>query len=442
MKTTGRRTFLKSSVASLGVAALAGRVWAQAAAGSSALGANDKIRTAVVGLHGRGHDHVDAWLSTPGVELVALCDVDQNVLNKAADAVDKRTGGKVGRVVDIRKLLEDKSLNAISIATPNHWHTLAAFWAMQAGKDVYVEKPLCHNIWEGRQLVKAARKYQRICQHGTQGRSSPALQEAMQKLKEGAIGKVYMARGLSYKWRASIGKAKGPQPIPKGVDYDLWLGPAPEKPLLRKSLHYTWHWFWDYGNGDIGNQGIHEMDMARWGLGVDLPSKIQSMGGNFVHDDDKQTFTSQTVTFWYPQEKKLLEFEVRPWVTNYEGFGANGSNEVGVLFYGTEGYMAVEYFGYKTFLGQKREPGPTAKEEGNPWVNFVKAVRSRKIEDVCGDVEAGFKTCVHNHLANIAARLGRTLTFDPATEQFPGDAEANAMLTREYRKPFVVPVVD
>lgn len=438
MPSTGRRSFLKSSVASLGAAALAKRAWAN----SSALGANERVRIAVIGVHGQGWAHVGGWLNTPGVEIAALCDADSAGLNQRADELDKKTKGNVARVTDLRKLLEDRSIDAVSIATPNHWHTLAGLWAMQAGKDAYVEKPLCHNIWEGRQLVKAARKYNRMCQHGTQGRSAPAIREAMQKLRDGVIGKVYMARGLCYKWRDSIGQSSGPQPVPQSVDYDLWLGPAPQKPPQRKSFHYDWHWFWDYGNGDIGNQGVHEMDMARWGLGVEMPTRVQSTGGKLVHDDDKQTCEVQTSTFFYPEQNKILEFEVRPWITNFEGFASGASNEVGVFFYGTEGYMAVEYFGYKTFLGKKREPGPSGNSGEDRWARFINAVRSRKIEDLGVDVEDGFKTCTLIHLANISARLGRTISFDPAKEQCPGDAEANAMLTREYRAPFVVPAVE
>jgi hypothetical protein len=264
----------------------------------------------------------------------------------------------------------------------------------------------------------------------------------MQKLHEGVIGKVYLAKGLCYKWRPSIGKVTGPQPIPPGIDYDLWLGPAPKKPLVRKSLHYDWHWFWDYGNGDIGNQGVHEMDMARWGLGVGLPARVQSMGGHFLFDDNQETPNTQIAVFEYPEQAKVLQFEVRPWITNHEGgFGQGADNEVGALFYGSEGYMAVHYFGYKTFLGRKREPGPSRHGAGNEYGTFIDGVRQRKREALGVDIDEGHLSAALCHLANIAYRVGRTLTFDPTSEQFAGDSEANHLLTRQYRAPFVVPAI-
>jgi predicted dehydrogenase len=405
-------------------------------------GANDVIRVAVVGVRGRGVSHIQGFHKQSGVEVVALCDVDEQVLATRADELDKASGKKTKRYVDMRRLFDDKEIDAVSFATPTHWHALGGIWAMQAGKDAYVEKPCSHNIWEGRQLVRAARRYNRLCQHGTQGRSSPAIREAMHKLKEGVIGQVYMAKGLCYKWRETIGRAGGPQPIPAGVDYDLWLGPAAKKPLLRKNLHYDWHWFWDYGNGDIGNQGVHEMDMARWGLGVGLPRRVQSMGGHFMFDDDQETPNTQIATFEFPEAGKMMQFEVRHWITNHEGgLGSGAQNEVGVIFYGSEGYMTVQYFEYKTFLGRKREPGPAGRGEGNEFATFIDGVRQRKREALGVDIEEGHVSSVLCHLANMAYRLGRTLEFDPATEQCVGDDKANQLLTRDYREPFVVPAI-
>ncbi|HSW45472.1 MAG TPA: Gfo/Idh/MocA family oxidoreductase [Phycisphaerae bacterium] len=439
MQRVPRRTFLKSSMASLGAAAVAGRVSASLAADTPRRGPNDTIRVAVVGVNGQGRGHIGGLSALKGVEVAALCDVDDRVLNRRADELDANTGRKVARIRDIRKLLEDKSIDAVSIATPNHWHTLAGIWAMQAGKDAYVEKPCSHTVWEGRQLVKAARKYNRLCQHGMQGRCSPAVQEAIKKLREGVIGEVYMARGLCYKWRPSIGKVDGPQPVPAEIDYDLWLGPAPHKPPMRKKFHYDWHWFWDYGDGDIGNQGVHEMDMARWGLGVGLPSRTQSMGGRFIFDDGKETFNTQTASFFYPEQNKMLQFEVRPWITNREGFEGPNAPGCVVLFYGSEGYMVLRYFSYKTYLGEKYEPGPVGESGENRWETFIRAVRSRRVEDLGVDIEEGHLTSALCHLANISARLGRTINFDPATERCPGDTEADAMLKRTCRAPFVVP---
>lgn len=420
--------------------ATASTVAAAAALPAEACAANDVIRIGVVGLRGRGVAHIQGFRALPGVEVVAMCDVDEKILAARADEHDKKTGKKVKRFGDMRKLFDDKDIDAVSIATPNHWHSLAGIWAMQARKDVYVEKPCSHNVWEGRQLVHAARKYDRMCQHGTQGRSSPAIREAIQHLHKGVIGNVYLAKGLCYKWRPAIGKVSGPQLIPPEVNYELWLGPAQEKPLLRKNLHYDWHWFWDYGNGDIGNQGVHEMDMARWGLGVTLPKRVQSMGGHVMFDDNQETPNVQIATFEFPETGKLMQFEVRHWITNHEGsFGTGPQNEVGVIFYGSEGYMTVQYFGYQTFLGQKREPGPSGKGAGNEWATFIQGVRQRKREALGVDIEEGHLSSVLCHLANLAYRTGRTLEFDPASERFLGDDKANALLTREYRKPFVVP---
>jgi predicted dehydrogenase len=311
---------------------------------------------------------------------------------------------------------------------------------MQAGKDVYVEKPCSHNVFEGRQLVKAAKKYGRMCQHGTQSRSCAEVQEGIKLLHEGAIGEVYMARGVCYKWRDTIGKTPD-GPVPAGVNYDLWLGPAPKRAFSKNRFHYEWHWNWDYGNGDIGNQGVHEMDMARWGLGVGLPGKIQSMGGRFMWDDDKQVPNSQTSSFFYPEQNKMLVFEVRHWMGPHEAdLAAGQGNDTCVIFFGAKGYMALDYRGYKVFFGRERQAGPAKQGQGGvAWPDFIKAMRSRKEEDLSATAEDGHLTAAHCHLANIAYRTGRTITFDPKAEKIIGDSEASALLTREYREPYVVP---
>ncbi len=425
-----RRKFIETSTASVAATSLGFNMTSYA--GSP----NGTIRVAVVGLNGQGNSHIRQYSNMPNVELAALCDVDESVLNKRLGEVEKAKGKRPASFTDIRKLLEDKSIDAISIATPNHWHSLMGIWACQAGKDVYVEKPASHTFWEGKQLVAAARKYNRIVQHGTNSRSGVALREAMQKLKEGVIGEVYMSRGLCYKWRDTIGK-KPDEATPQGVHYDLWQGPAPERPFNPNRFHYNWHWNWAYGNGDIGNQGIHEMDISRWGLGVTLPTKVSSLGGHFMFDDDQQTPNTQIATLEFNQngKKKLLVFEVRHWMTNPEA-----DVKVGNLFYGSEGYMAIEgYTEYKTFLGKKAEPGPARKEAGNNWANFIQAVRSRKREDLNGEIEEGHLSAACMHFANISYRTGRTLDFDVAKEQFVHDKEANAMLRRQYRAPYVVP---
>lgn len=395
---------------------------------------NGKVRVAVIGLNGRGKDHIAGFMKQPDVEIPVVCDVDLEVANKTVAMMEQRYGKKPEIIQDLRKLYERKDVDAVSIATPNHWHSLAAIWACQAGKDVYVEKPGSHNIYEGRKLVQAAHKYNRIVQHGVQLRSSVALQEAVQKLREGVIGKVYMARGLVYRWRPSIGK-KGPAAVPATLNYDIWQGPAQERAYSPRFVHYNWHWHWDYGNGDVGNQGTHETDMCLWGLGVGLPSQVTSMGGKFLWDDDKETPEISTSTYLYPEEKKMIQFEVRHWMTNDEG-----GVSVGNIFYGSEGFMTIEgYDKYSVFLGQKKELGPTRKEGGDHYANFIKAVKSRKTSDQNGPVETAHTASALAHLGNISYRLGRQLTFDPKTERFVGDKAADAMLTRQYRKPFQVP---
>ena len=405
---------------------------------------NDTIRVACVGVRGQGNSHIKAYSAMNNVEIAAVCDVDESVLNQRIDQIEKSGKKRPAAFTDFRKLLEDKSINAVSVATPNHWHSLMGIWACQAGKDVYLEKPCSHNIWEGKQLVAAARKYNRIVQHGTNSRSTVALREAMQKIQEGVIGDVYMARGLCFKWRDTIGR-KPDKATPAGVHYDLWTGPAPLGPFNENRFHYNWHWNWAYGNGDIGNQGIHEMDIARWGLGVKHPVKISSMGGHFMFDDDQQTPNTQVATFEFNEggKKRLLVFEVRHWMSNHEaGIGEEkkGPNTVGNIFYGSKGYMTMDgYDRYKTFLGKEQEPGPSRSEGGSNWENFITAVRSRKQSDLNADIEEGFLSTNLVHLANISYRLGRTLQFDPETLSVKGDSEANKMFTRDYRKPFVVP---
>ena len=405
------------------------------------VGANETIRVCVVGVHGRGGSHIDGFSRLQNVEVAGICDVDEREIARRTQEIETKTGKKPKGYVDMHEVFDDKEIDVVSFATPNHWHALGSIWACQAGKDVYVEKPCSHNVYEGRKLVEAARKYNRIVQHGTQSRSSAGLHEAVEQLRNGVIGDVYMAKGLCYKWRGSIGRAKE-EPPPPGVHYDLWLGPAPTRPFTQNRFHYNWHWHWDYGNGDIGNQGVHQMDIARWGLGVGLPTSFQSMGAHFMFDDDWETPNTMIASFFYPDEGahgKMLMFEVRHWITNHEGdIGQGEDNTVGVLFYGSEGYMVIpSYSGYRTFLGRKREPGPSRNAGGDHYANFIGAVRSRKAEDLNAEIEEGHLSAALCHLANVGYRLNRTIEFDPATETIPGDAEA--MLTRNYRAPFVVP---
>ncbi len=404
-------------------------------AASKAMAATDKLRIAVIGNNGRGRDHVQGLMRQPDAEVTCLCDVDLKVANQRAAEFEKKYGKKPKVVQDLRRVFDDQEIDAVTIATPNHWHSLAAIWACQAGKDVYVEKPGSHNIYEGRKMVEAAKKYNRIVQHGVQLRSSEAVREAVEHLRKGTIGNVYMARGLVFRWRPSTGK-KGVEPVPEGLDYNLWTGPAQMEPFSRRIVHYNWHWTWNYGNGDVGNQGIHETDLCMWGLGVDtFPSKITAMGGKFLFDDDKITPEVLTTLYHYPEQKKIIQFEVRPWCTNAED-GAM----VGNIFYGSEGYLVVKgYDTYQVYLGQKKELGPGRRAGGDHFANWIKAIRSRKTSDQNGPVESAHLASGLAHLGNIAYRLGRVLTFDGAKEKFVNDKEADTHLTRNYRKGFEVP---
>ena len=465
-----RRDFLK--ITSAGVATTA--LTATASSYASILGANDRVRVAICGVRGRGNDHIKGFSRVPGTELAILCDVDENVSQQRSGEIEKLGLPKPKSCVDVRKLLEDKEIDAISIATPNHWHSLMAIWACQAGKDVYVEKPCSHNTFEGRQLVRAVKKYNRICQHGSQSRSNPGMIEAIHHLSDGTIGDVYMARALCYKWRPSIGRAT-PESVPAGVNYDLWTGPAPLKPFTRNRFHYNWHWIWDTGNGEVGNQAIHEIDIARWGLGVGFPVSVSAMGGHFMFDDDQETPNTLNATFYFDGsdgKRKMMELEVRHWITNHEaeiGSGAYGAsavppagltanankkpasaqslgpkeaktNTVGNIFYGSNGYLAIDgYDAYKTWTTDQVEPGPHGKASGDHYANFIDCVRSRRAQDIHSPIEEAHKSTTLVHLANASYRLGRTLKFDPTQEQVIGDDEANRMLHGSYRAPYVVP---
>lgn len=429
-KKGSRRDFIKKSA---GAAALLSMPTIIPA---GVFGANDKVSVAVLGVNGRGTSHIGGFMSQPDAEVVCLCDPDLNVLGRRAQEFEKKYTKKVIQHQDLRRVFEDKSIDAVSVATPNHWHALATIWACQAGKDVYVEKPGSHNIYEGRKMVEAAKKYDRIVQHGVQLRSSVAVQEAIKHLRDGLIGNVYMARGLVFRWRGDIGK-KGPGTIPQGLDYNLWTGPAEMKPYSEDWVHYNWHWQWNWGNGDVGNQGIHETDLCMWGLDVGLPEVITAGGGKFLFDDAKETPELLASTYLYPKEKKMIEFEVRPWITNSE----NGAS-VGNIFYGSEGYLVVyNYDRYESFLGRDNKPGPTRKEGGDHYKNFIQAVRAHDKSILNAPVETAHLASGLAHLGNIAYRTGRTLYFDPVKEKFVNDKDADKYLTRPGRKPFVVPDV-
>jgi predicted dehydrogenase len=440
-----RRSFIKKSAA-----AGSGLVLASTIVPARVFGANDRIRAAVLGLNGRGQSHVNSLMAQQNVEVSILCDPDMNVLKKRHKEINEKFGIDPLLEQDLRRVIDNKEIDVITIASPNHWHALSVIWACQAGKDVYVEKPGSHNVWEGRKMVEAAQKYDRIVQHGVQLRSSPAVNEAIDLMREGYIGRVYMARGVVFRWRGDIGD-KGFSTVPEGLDYDLWTGPAPKRPFSENLVHYNWHWHWDYGNGDVGNQGIHETDLCMWGLDVGLPSRITSMGGKFLWDDCKEVPEVLTSVYHYPEENKIIQFEVRPWCTNTEQ-----GVTVGNIFYGDKGILVVDgYDSYKTYLGKDREPGKSGSDgsasgsemdrglggtDGH-FSNFIEAVRKHDASMLHAPVETAHLSSALAHLGNIAYRLERVLHFNPESEMFVNDPEADRMLTRNYREGFEVPEI-
>ena len=481
MTHVSRREFLERSLFATAAATLARSPRLFAADDNGAANAGNKLRVAVVGANGRGGSHIEGFGSREDCEIAALVDVDETVTNKRADAIEMKYGKRPAVYSDMRKCFEDKTIDIVSIATPNHWHSLAAIWAIQAGKDVYVEKPVSHNVSEGRRVVEAARKYNKIVQTGTQSRSNPGMREAIAFVHGGGIGDVKLARGLCYKSRGSIGP-KGNYDVPASVDYDLWSGPAEVKPLTRQKMHYDWHWMWDYGNGDLGNQGIHQMDIARWGLNeMNLGESITSYGGRFGYEDAGETANTQVSIHEFPNGKRLV-FEVRGLKTEkYMDAG------VGVIFKGSEGYLVVPSYHGGVVLDKDAKPTGKTFEGGSDkyhFANFVNAVRSRKYTDLNADILDGHLSSALCHVGNISYRLGAPSTISEMVTKFQGDtealdtldrfqlhlrdnqvdpettkitvgpkltltvneeftgaraAEANRMLTREYRAPFVVP---
>ncbi|HEY5909006.1 MAG TPA: Gfo/Idh/MocA family oxidoreductase [Verrucomicrobiae bacterium] len=485
MNTLRRRDFLKSTALSAAALVVPVRVWARAE------GANNDIRVGVVGFGGRGQSHIDAFSKMSGARVVALCDADSKILERGVKRLADK-GCTVQGYTDVRKMLESKAIDVVSTATPNHWHSLVTVWACQADKDVYVEKPVSHNVFEGRKCVEAARKYNRIVQTGTQSRSNEALRQGIAWVQEGNLGKILVSRGLCYKRRPSIGKVDGPQPIPPEIDYDLWCGPAAKVPLTRKRLHYDWHWVWNTGNGDLGNQGIHQMDIARWALGkMELSPMVFSVGGRLGYVDDGETANTQMVVHNYGGT--LLIFEVRglpsraPEANPDGGVKAESMDKyrgqsVGHVIECEGGYLAGTVAYDKDHKEIKKFSGKS-EDEGGHFGNFIKAVRSRKKEDLKADILEGHLSSALCHTGNISYRLGReadpdeiheqlkkdtaaletlarmqehlaankvdlkktrlaigpVLRMDPAAEEFIDNPKASALLSRDYRKPFVVP---
>lgn len=489
MKPISRREFVQKTLAA-GAAVSFSSALSGCGTSSRILGANDSVRVAVAGIRSKGSDHIEQFRKIPGVRVTALCDPDSDILAREA-AKFKDRGEKVDAFADVRKLLERKDVDALVIAAPNHWHSLMTVWACQAGKDVYVEKPVSHDIHEGRRAVETARRYKRIVQVGTQSRSDEALQEAFADLQRGVLGKIRIVRGFCYKRRESIGKVDGPQPIPASVDYDLWTGPAALEPLMRRELHYDWHWFWETGNGDIGNQGCHELDMCRWAAGQDgLPGRVVSLGGRFGYEDDGQTPNTQIVFFGYEPVPVLFEVRGLPRKAGDTSMDNFKGVRIGIVIECEDGIFAGGAGGGWTYDGDGNKIRQYASTGGDRHAaNFIEAVRSRNPAVLNADILGGHVSAALHHLANISHRLGRRMPFgeieqrpdsetvwleavrrfedhiaengldpaqvravcgaplevDAAAERFVSRSAydagfwANRMLTRNYRPPFIVP---
>jgi predicted dehydrogenase len=496
-----RRSFVKYT------SAVSGAFVAAPAIGRAGTSANDKLGGCVVGVNSRGNSHIGGWLNDSRSEVRAIVDVDEAVGNKRCDEIEKKQGVRPTLYMDMRKAFESKDIDFVSTATPNHWHALTGIWAMQHGKDAYVEKPVCHNVHEGTALIAAARKYERMCQVGTQCRSSQACIEAMEFLHNGGIGECNFARGLCHKRRASIG-ALGDYPVPANIDFDLWMGPAQmtDPKVTRPKFHYDWHWQRNYGNGDLGNQGPHQTDVARWGLGIDThPSTILTYGGRLGYQAEKKDAnfidagdTGNTEVSIYDYGDKCIVFETRGLAINEPDDDAVSKlvqsfkgNKIAVIFYGSEGYLVQK--SYNHCIAYDKEMNVTKEFKGgdNHFGNFLDACVSRKKEDLNADVREGHLSAAISHLGNISyymgednkatvdqlsaalkdiksldnnqqtldrtvahlvgnevdlakypLALGPLLKFDPETELFTNNDAANQYLTREYRAPYICPTAD
>jgi len=495
-----RRAFLRNTAVVGAATALSARSWAQVA------GANGELRVAVIGVNGRGKNHLESLSKIAGVRIVAICDPDTAVLERTKKYSTKSGATPAAHAktyVDVRELLAAKDIDAVTIATPNHWHSLGAIWACQAGKDVYVEKPVSHNVWEGRQLVAAAAKFGRVVQAGTQIRSGDGLREAVAWVQAGNLGKITASRGFCYKFRGSIGKTSGPQAVPGTINYDLWSGPAPTAELHRKRLHYDWHWDYLTGNGDVGNQGIHQMDVARWFLGEPgLPRHTLSIGGRLGYEDDGNTPNTQVVIHDYATAPLIFEVRGLPAKAGSgDGGGDAGGSEasdakrdtmdkyrgvgVGNVIDCEGGSVIVPSYTEAKAYDRAGKLVKEFKGSDGHMKNFIDVVRSRKLADLRGPILEGHVSSALCHLGNISHQLGQasspdavrekiqgnaplveaygrmaehlaanqvdlrktpatlgvTLTVDAMEERFTGPdaAAANALLTRRYRAPFVVP---
>jgi predicted dehydrogenase len=457
MSSSSRRDFLGKAALGTGMAAAPAvrTAWGQTSA-------SDRINIGVIGFRGRGRDHYREFARMPNVRVAYLCDVDERLFPGAVAELEKMSGHAPQTFVDVRKMLEMKDLDAVSIATPDHWHALGTIWACQAGKDVYVEKPVSCTLLEGRKMVEAARKYNRMVQAGLNRRSEPRNLAGVRFVQEAQFGRAYRAKSVVYRGRTTIGRVQESS-IPKGVHWDLFLGPAPYRAFTLNRFHYGWHYFWDTATTELGNNGVHTIDIVRWALGKnEHPVKITCHGGLFADPStDQETPNVQMATFEYA-DGMLVELEATTLPSP-----SFGGVQMGEFFYTPRGYV-TGVKSWSTVEGDfvpgstpdppsgislrasnvsfpkiSYKPGPPVPDvggrEGSHFENFIRCVRSRRREDLHCEILEGHMSTSLCHLANIAFRTGRKLTFDPAAESFPGDAEANRLLTRQYRAPYTLP---
>jgi predicted dehydrogenase len=449
MKTIDRKEFIKESVV-MASGVLVTPAYVRNMISDSP---NERINVALIGIagkrpsvrgiiSGRGIVHINNYAGIPNVRIKTICDVDERLFPEKVKLIEEKFGAAPKTEFDFRKVLEDKDIDVVSIATPDHWHALMTIMSCQAGKDVYVEKPVCHNLSEGRKMVEAARKYNRIVQAGICYRDSKAVKEGIKFIHDGKLGKVYMAKGVTYRYRDSIGKVPD-SPVPEGLHWDLFLGPAPLRPYNENRFLYNWHFFWDTGGTtEFGNNGIYRMDTARWALNKsEHPIKINCSGGKYGREDDQEVPNLLMADYEY-SDGVIIQNEARCLATNPEGLPGSGD----VFIYSDQGWMTISPDGYKTYFGKNNEPGPArtdkdfqASELHNGWENLIDCVRSRKREELDNDILEGHMSAALGHLGVISYRTGRKLTFDSQTEKFINDPEADKLLTRKYRAPYVIP---
>ena len=426
MTSLNRREFLSRAALTASAASLVSRT-AKAAP-------SERVNLCVIGVRGRGMSVGKGFAGLPEAQVTHVCDVNETLLDGYAKQISDIQKSVPKKVQDLRRVLDDKSVDAIVVTTPDHWHALATIWGCQAGKHVYVEKPISNNIFEGRQMVAAARHFKRVVQVGTQSRSAPHYIEAMKLLRGGRLGRVHMAKAWNSQQRRRV-PAVPDEPVPAGLDWNIWQGPAPERPFNPNRFSYGWRWLWDYGTGDMGNDGVHDLDIARWGLGVSYPTEVQCMGDKLVFAGDSQeTPDTQIATFRFPDSDAILVYEQRLWSPYFqEGF------ENGVAFYGTDGYMLIGRKGWKIVEKRNKVADEKVFEFSDlpHFQNFLSAIKSG--EKLNCEVEEGFQSTLLAHLGNLSYRVKRPLKFDPVTRAIAGDEEAAQLSKRLGRKEFVIP---